>query len=103
MSSIRKISAAEFTSDVNEARLTKDELAEKYALPKVEVGRIMKQLNLKITRKKHVTYLLDMDMDDVVEPTSPPQQEASSEPIGEAETHTVSNGSISSNPQTNGF
>lgn len=99
MSSIRKISAAEFTSDVNEARLTKDELAEKYALPKVEVGRIMKQLDLKITRKKHVTYVLDMDMDDVQTEQAPV---ASATPVVEEST-TMSNGPISSNPQTNAF
>lgn len=100
MSTIRKISAAEFTSDVNEARLTKDELAEKYALPKVEVGRIMKQLNLKITRKKHVTYQLDMDIDEIDEVV----EEPTTEPVPEIQFSVSMSGSpLISNPQNNAF
>ncbi len=53
---IRKISKNEFTSDVLVTKLNKDELAEKYGLPKTEIGRILKKLNLSITRKKHQTY-----------------------------------------------
>jgi hypothetical protein len=90
---IRKISLSEFTSDVNETKLNKDELAEKYGLPKTEIGRILKKYNLQITRKKHMTYEMVEDVaSGHVVPNTVVETEVSNTPYTEEESAAIANG-----------
>lgn len=53
---MKQIIKSEFVNDVNEVKMTRKELAAKYELPETEIKAIMKRFDLKISRKKHVTY-----------------------------------------------
>lgn len=65
-----QISKKQFVEDVTVTKMKRKELAAKYQLPETEIKKIMKNFGLRISSKKHATYTIVDDTQEVPQETT---------------------------------